>query len=58
MKIHLIQGEISYTNSKELIAQMTHSKIFYHDSKINDYSHEEDVKKGESKLMRLQNKLN
>ena len=44
MNIQLIKGEFSSNDAIELIAQMIHIKIKYHENKINNLSNEEDLK--------------
>jgi len=57
MNIQLIQGAFSANDAIELIAQMIHIKIKYHEGKINSYSNEEDIKTREAKIKRLQKDL-
>jgi len=57
MKIQLIQGEFNSKDAIELIAQMVHIKIKYHENKINNQSTEEDIKARESKIKSLQKEL-
>jgi len=57
MNIHLIQGEFSSIEAFELITQMVHIKIKYHENKIAKNSSEEDIKYRESKIKRLQKEL-
>jgi hypothetical protein len=57
MNIQLIQGEFSPEDTLELITQMIHIKIKYHENKISQNSNEEDVKYRESKIKRLQQEL-
>ena len=42
MEIQLIQGEFNSTDAIELLAQMIHIKIKYHEKKINSQIKEED----------------
>jgi len=44
MNLHLIQGEFNSNDAIELIAQMVHIKIKYHENKITSNSNEEDIK--------------
>lgn len=57
MKIELIQGEFNSSDTLELLSQMIQIKIKYHENKILSNSSEEDIKWRESKIKRLQNKL-
>lgn len=57
MNIQLIQGEFSSIEAFELITQMIHIKIKYHENKIAKNSNEEDIKYRESKIKRLQKEL-
>jgi len=57
MQIQLIQGEFSSMEAFELITQMVHIKIKYHENKIAKNSSEEDIKYRESKIKRLQKEL-
>lgn len=49
MNIQLIQGEFSVNEALELITQMIHIKIKYHENKIAQHSSEEDIKSRETK---------
>lgn len=57
MNLQLIQGEFSAKDALELITQMVHVKIKYHENKINNISNEEDIKTREAKIKRLQKEL-
>jgi hypothetical protein len=57
MNIQLIQGEFSANEALELITQMIHIKIKYHENKIAQHSSEEDIKSRETKIKRLQKEL-
>jgi hypothetical protein len=57
MNLHLIQGEFNSNDAIELIAQMVHIKIKYHENKITSNSNEEDIKIKESKIKHLQKEL-
>jgi hypothetical protein len=57
MTIQLIEGEFSSRDALDLITQMIHLKIKYHENKINKSSGEEDIKYRESKIKRLQKEL-
>lgn len=57
MNIQLIQGEFNAKDALELITQMIHVKIKYHENKITQVSSEEEIKSRESKIKRLQKEL-
>lgn len=57
MNIQLIQGEFNSNDALELITQLIHVKIKYHENKINANATEEDIKQRESKIKRLQKEL-
>jgi hypothetical protein len=57
MNIQLIQGEFESKDALELIVQMVHIKIKYHENKIQSDSNEEDIKTRERKIIRLQQEL-
>jgi hypothetical protein len=57
MNIQLIQGEFNSNDAMELITQMVHVKIKYHENKISSHSNEEDIKTREEKIKRLQKEL-
>ncbi len=57
MVIELIQGQFNTQETLELITQMIHVKIKYHEDKILVESTEEDIKNRESKIKQLQEKL-
>ena len=44
MNIQLIQGEFSSNDAIDLMTQMVHIKIKYHENKINSHSSEDDIK--------------
>lgn len=57
MNIQLIQGAFSSKDALDLITQMIHIKVKYHENKINNSSNEEDIKFREMKIKRLQKEL-
>lgn len=57
MNIQLIEGEFSATEALDLITQMIHVKIKYHENKINTNTSEEGIKARENKIKRLQKEL-
>ena len=57
MEIQLIQGQFSAADAMEIITQMIHVKIKYHENKIKNNSNEEDIKMREKKIKKLQKDL-
>jgi hypothetical protein len=57
MNIQLIEGQFTNKEALELITQMIHIKIKFHENKINNNSNEEDVKYRETKIKNLQKEL-
>lgn len=57
MNIQLIEGQFTNKEALDLITQMIHVKIKYHENKINNNSSEEDVKYRETKIKNLQKEL-
>ena len=57
MVIQLIQGQFNPNEAIEIITQMFHAKIKYHENKIAGNSNEEDIKSRETKIKRLQKEL-
>ena len=57
MNIQLIEGQFNTREALNLITQMIHVKIKYHENKINNNSSEEDVKYRETKIKNLQKEL-
>lgn len=57
MDIQLIQGQFTAKDAIEIITEMIHVKIKYHENKINNSSNEEDIKMRETKIKRLQKEL-
>lgn len=57
MKIELLKGEFNATDAIELIAQMIHIKIKYHEKKINSQINEEDSISRETRIKQLQKEL-
>lgn len=57
MKLRLIEGEFERDDALEIITQMIHVKIKYHELKINNSFNEEDVKLRETKIKNLQKEL-
>ena len=57
MNIQLIEGQFSTKDALEIITQMMHVKIKYHEKKIQHSANEEDIKMRETKIKRLQKEL-
>lgn len=57
MEIQLIKGEFEAKEALNLITQMIHIKVRYHESKIDKNSSEEDIKYRETKIKMLQKEL-
>ena len=57
MNLQLIQGQFNSKEAIDIIAQMIHVKIKFHENKINSGSSEEDIKYRESKIKKLQKDL-
>ena len=57
MNIQLIEGQFNKKEALELITQMIHIKIKFHENKISNNSNEEDVKYRETKIKNLQKEL-
>ena len=58
MDLQLIEGEFSTTDGLELIVAIINTKIKFHENKICNSHHEEDIKSREKKIKGLQNSLN
>ena len=57
MKIQLIKGSFSSSDATELITELIKVKIKFHENKISNTHHEEDIKMRESRIKQLQNDL-
>lgn len=57
MTVQLINGRFSASEAIDIITQMIHVKIKFHENKINADSTEEDTKSRESKIKQLQKEL-
>lgn len=57
MIIQLIEGEFNQKEAVELLTQMIQIKIKYHENKINSNENEEDIKRREMKIKKLQKEL-
>lgn len=57
MNIQLIKGQFSSAEAAELMTQLIHVKVKFHESKISNSTSEEDVKYRESRIKELQRDL-
>jgi hypothetical protein len=57
MNIQLLKGHFSSAEAAELITQMIHVKVRFHESKISNDASEEDVKCRETRIKELQRDL-
>lgn len=57
MNIQLIQGQFNTKDAIDIITQMIHVKVKYHENKISNTLNEEDIKFCETKIKRLQKDL-
>ena len=57
MNIQLIEGRFNPNDALDLITQMVHIKIKYHESYIINNDNEDDIKAREAKIKRLQKEL-
>jgi len=57
MTIQLIEGEFIAAEAMDLLTQMIHIKIRYHENKIAKDGNEEDLKFRETKIKNLQKEL-
>lgn len=57
MKIQLIKGEFSNTDSIDLLKKIITAKIEFHEDKIQSGMNEEDIKLRENKIKNLQTYL-
>lgn len=57
MNIQLINGQFSASDLLELISQLIHTKIKYHEDKISIKDSEEEIKHREEKIKKLQKEL-
>jgi hypothetical protein len=55
--IRLLQGQFSKTEALDIITQMIHVKVKYHENKIHHSHNEEDIKMRESRIRQLQKEL-
>ena len=57
MNIQLIQGKFNAKDAIDIITQMIHVKIKYHEGKISNACNEEDIKMREARIKLLQKDL-
>jgi len=57
MKVQLIDGQFTSQEALDILTQMIHVKIKFHEGKINNTSTEEDIKWREQKIKNLQKSL-
>ncbi|TAF75140.1 MAG: hypothetical protein EAZ53_06525 [Bacteroidetes bacterium] len=57
MNIQLINGQFSTKEAIDILTQMLHVKVKFHESKINETSNEEEVKMREKRIKELQKDL-
>lgn len=57
MKIQLIEGQFQREDALDLITQMIHVKIKFHEKKIDNSQSEEDIRARETKIKKLQKEL-
>ncbi len=57
MKITLLKGSFSAKDLQDIITQMIHAKINYHEKKIADDDAEETIKMREKRIIMLQKDL-
>ena len=55
--MQLIQGKFSKKDAIEILTQMIHVKIKFHENKIHSQSSEEDIKMRERRIRQLQKDL-
>ncbi len=57
VQLQLIQGSFDKSEALELISQMVHVKIKYHENKIKGSEKEEDIKMREKRIKQLQHEF-
>jgi hypothetical protein len=57
MKKQLISGQFNSKDALQLLTEMIHVKIRFHENKINHQSNEEDIKMREKRIQALQKDL-
>lgn len=57
MNIQLIQGQFGSKEAIELITQMIHAKVKFHENIISNNDSEEDIKMRENRIKQLQKDL-
>ncbi|MFW2476238.1 MAG: hypothetical protein ACN4EP_04960 [Sediminibacterium sp.] len=57
LQLQLIKGSFDKSEALELISQMVHVKIKYHENKIKESEKEEDIKMREKRIKQLQHEF-
>nr|WP_294990662.1 hypothetical protein [uncultured Sediminibacterium sp.] len=57
VQLQLIKGSFDKSEALELISQMVHVKIKYHENKIKESEKEEDIKMREKRIKQLQHEF-
>jgi hypothetical protein len=57
MNIQLLKGKFSSKDAIDLLTQLAHVKIKYHENKIKDADSEEDIKMRETRIKEIQKDL-
>lgn len=57
MQIKILEGSFSAKEALDILAQMVHVKIRYHENKIQHLDSEEDIKMREKRIQQLQKDL-
>jgi hypothetical protein len=57
MKIKLIQGQFNSNEAMDILSKMIDVKIKFHEKKIENSHHEEDIKMRETRIKNLQKEL-
>lgn len=57
MELQLIDGAFSPTEITDILTQLFHVKIKFHEDKVKNSNNEEDIKMRERKIIRLQKNL-
>lgn len=57
MEVQLLKGRFSAQDAEELLTQLVHVKIRYHEARIAQEDNEEDIKMREKRIIELQQSL-
>lgn len=57
MNLQLVKGNFSQTEALDILNELVHVKIRFHENKINRSHNEEDIKMREKRIKQLQNDL-